>query len=340
MDIYDFINSKSVSDYCRKIGHKFTPVQAAFLVNRSVMHTLKEKREAFRFIMEHMPDEETNSCVRHMDDGQTCKAGIHWLLNRYMELQSKYLKEFFKHADHQVYEYRVYRSWNDYWEGEYCHSVDSVFSYIEQEISSDEQVVQIRVGKSRMDGSSQSILVSFNGKREVTDIDMEGAWEMSEEEQDIVYGMDGVCFVCPVPFKKGDIVYAPFYEGMYSPGADIFVFDHVWYEGLEEEDVVKCSSSRHCCSADMVACGQFQHEDGGLYYECMHDYLGLEYYTGPLDGKKRILKAVSNYLKGEIDLTLVLNAYYLIMCEENAKGNKRRMNITREGLRLAGLLEG
>ncbi len=54
----------------------------------------------------------------------------------------------------------------------------------------------------------------------------------------------------------------------------------------------------------------------------------------------RILKAVSNYLKGEIDLTLVLNAYYLIMCEENAKGNKRRMNITHEGLRLAGLLEG
>ena len=44
----------------------------------------------------------------------------------------------------------------------------------------------------------------------------------------------------------------------------------------------------------------------------MHDYLGLEYYTGPLGGKKRILKAVSNYLKGEIDLTLALNAYYCL----------------------------
>ena len=71
----------------------------------------------------------------------------------------------------------------------------------------------------------------------------------------------------------------------------------------------------------------------------MHDYLSLEYYPGPLDGKKRILKAVSNYLKGEIDLTLLLNAYYVLMGEENIKQNRERMNITKEGLRLAGLME-
>lgn len=195
--IYDFMNSKTVSDYCRRIGRKFTSVQTAFLVNRSVLHTLKKKRQAFRYIMEHMPDEETNSCVRHMDDGQTCKAGIHWFLSRYMELQNRYLEEFFTDGDHQVY------------------------SHIDQEISLDDEVVQIRVCKSKMDGSSQSILVCFNGKRKVTDINMEGAWGMSEEEQDIVYGIDGVCFVCPVPFKKGDIVYAPFYRGMYPPRADI-----------------------------------------------------------------------------------------------------------------------
>lgn len=188
MNLYDFMNSKAVSDYCQKIGHKFTPVQAAFLVNRSVLHTLKEKHQAFCYIMEHMPDEETNSCVRHMDDGQTCKAGIRWLLSRYMELQNKYLEEFFRDGDHQVYRYRVYRSWDDYWEGEGCHSVDSVFSNIDQEIFSDDEVVQIRVCKSKMDGSSQSILVCFNGKREVTDIDMEGAWGMSEEDANIEGG--------------------------------------------------------------------------------------------------------------------------------------------------------
>ena len=48
--------------------------------------------------------------------------------------------------------------------------------------------------------------------------------------------------------------------------------------------------------------------------------------------------AISNYLKGEISLELLLNAYHVIIAEEHAK-DTRPQNITKEGLELAGIPE-
>lgn len=339
MNIYDFINSQAISSYCQKIGHRFTPIQAAYLVNNSHKHTLKEKHQAFRAIMEHMPDEQTNTYVRHTEKGNVEKAGIHWLLSRYMEIQNKYLQEFLKSGEGEVYQYWVFCSQDSYEEDRYYSTIQDVFSSMDENISPEEDLVSVRVRKYTPGERGQVITVCFNKQREATDLDVEGG--MCEEEQDIVYGMDAVCFVCPVPFQKGDIVYTPFQAERCFPSTDQepFVLSYVWYEGIDKEEMIRLSSSSYCCSADMVAYGHFQHDDGGLYFECMHDYLSLEYYHGPLDGKKRILKAVSSYLKGEIDLTLLLNAYHILMGEENIKGNRERMNITKEGLRLAGLLE-
>ena len=95
----------------------------------------------------------------------------------------------------------------------------------------------------------------------------------------------------------------------------------------------------------MTADGYFQSGgpryggNGRIYWECMHDYLSLEYYRGGLEGSKRILKAVSNFLKGELDLDHVLNAYHIILNEENADCFRKFLGITQEGLRLAGLQE-
>lgn len=75
-------------------------------------------------------------------------------------------------------------------------------------------------------------------------------------------------------------------------------------------------------SSDMTATGYFQNEDGSIYSECMHDYLSLEYFDGKLDGKLRILKALSMYLKGEIWIDLLLNANDVIMKEEELKKAK------------------
>ena len=47
---------------------------------------------------------------------------------------------------------------------------------------------------------------------------------------------------------------------------------------------------------------------------------------------------ISNYLKGEISLDLLLNAYHVIILEEHIK-DARPYNITQEGIALAGITE-
>lgn len=160
---------------------------------------------------------------------------------------------------------------------------------------------------------------------------------MSDEESDIMLRLDEVCFVCPVPFQKGDIVCAS--SSTYMANGP-FVFLETWYEGRTAEEIRKYLKGAD--SSDMTAYGYFQDEDGGyngrIYWECMHNYLNLEYYRGNFKGKKRVLKAVSNFLKGELDLEQVLNAYHIILNEENVSCFRVResLGLTQEGICLAG----
>ena len=49
----------------------------------------------------------------------------------------------------------------------------------------------------------------------------------------------------------------------------------------------------------------------------MENYLDLEYYHGELSGKERILTGIGNYLKGNINLSFLLNTYIVITAETN-----------------------
>ena len=82
--------------------------------------------------------------------------------------------------------------------------------------------------------------------------------------------------------------------------------------------------------------GYFQNEDGSLYYEVMWNYLNLEHYRGELTGRRRILTAMSNYLKDEIGHDILVRAYHYIMMEEYLN-SIRISDITDEGMKLAGL---
>ena len=49
------------------------------------------------------------------------------------------------------------------------------------------------------------------------------------------------------------------------------------------------------------------------------NYLDLEYYHGELKGKERILTGIGNYLKGNINLSFLLNTYSVMSAETNFK---------------------
>jgi len=144
-------------------------------------------------------------------------------------------------------------------------------------------------------------------------------------------------FQFPVPFKKGDIVYTEKkgYVG-YSPyGTEPFVLDGVCYDMWTEKQIE--SKKERGDLTDMTAYGYFQNENGEVFYECMHDYFSLDYYPEKLEGEHRILTTLSYYFKGKISVDLLINAYHMILDEENLKRKKKYLGIMYEGLKLAGI---
>lgn len=75
--------------------------------------------------------------------------------------------------------------------------------------------------------------------------------------------------------------------------------------------------------------------DNNIILENNHDYDNWEYFDGKLEGMERILKALSSLLKGEIEVSLFLNAYDKMREEYNDF-----LDIyTDEGLKLCGFSE-
>ncbi len=110
--IYAFINSEDVARHCREIGHRFTAIQSAYLIDHSYRHTLGEKHRAFLWVTEHMQDEEMlfgsegRAAVREGRKPET----LHCFLEKYMHLQNQCLDEFFDVSESCVCKCTVYES--------------------------------------------------------------------------------------------------------------------------------------------------------------------------------------------------------------------------------------
>jgi hypothetical protein len=131
----------------------------------------------------------------------------------------------------------------------------------------------------------------------------------------------------PTPFKRGDIVTAPtgwrlpptVYEGYEGP----FVLDDICYWNKGEN-----GEYEGCDSSDMHAHGYWVDEDGMVASQFMYAYQDIEYYRGELIGDLRMLTAISNFMKGEInDCALLLNAYEVVRNERYLRDSQLAMNM-------------
>lgn len=167
-------------------------------------------------------------------------------------------------------------------------------------------------------------LIAFENRR----------FEYAKEEADLIhFGLNGLWFEFPTPFKKGDIIYDPERpEHFAESGPCVIEHEIPWRRDVEK-------LKRTGDASDMLVDGIFQMENGTVYHECTASYMNFEYYREPLIGKRRIMGAISNYLKEEISLELLLNAYHTILAEEQIK-DTRPWNITKERLELAFIPEG
>ena len=315
--IFRFINSRDIREYLKSRNYPFTSLEAAWLIYQCRCATIKEKHEAWQELIQTMPDcavAERPHTARH--------ESLHQFLKEYIRTEDEILDWFFRDEKDAIYncEFWEYAMWCP--GGEYFDSFQKCLkAYTDRRLGK----MTFKITKQILN-SDQCTYVIFSADNEPLKFDT--SW-YPEGGDEILYGvLGGLEFDFPTPFTKGDILCeSEVYEMNPSLRADLFVIT----------DLPACSkneSYRDGCR--MKVWGFFLKYDGTLQYEDMYNYMNLEYFRGELSGKKRILKALSNHIKGEIDVGLFANAYHKILCEEYAK-SQNPWNITSEGLAAAGI---
>lgn len=132
--------------------------------------------------------------------------------------------------------------------------------------------------------------LKYNERGEVIDITNYG--KVTSHEWDLVHNVfAGMWFAFPTPFKKGDIV-----KDCGTYGA-VFVLDEL------SADTGRERLESYGDMTDMTAYGYFVDAvSGNIYYECMHNYMRLEYCWEELTGPECVLYTVCTDLRAGKEL--------------------------------------
>ena len=327
-EICRFINSKDIKKYLMETGYNFTTAEAAWLIYQCESATLSEKIEAWEVIIKTMPDQSIDS--PHFEKPY---ESIHKVISDFINLKKRISEMFLTETPTSFYQYT---SVDDNGEKNYEYSIfyssyEKCFEQLQQELSQENEDVTGEIRRAEIDSPSK-ITAKYNHNLQIMDItitpdNIVSDWRLFDF-------FDFLWFHFPAPFKKGDILYNP---RNYREG---FCLGPVVMTGITpmkyEED-----GRSHCDTSDMNVWGFFQDTDGTIYQETTWNYMDYEYFPDEmLIGKKRILKALSNLIKEEIDIELFIKAYHLIILEETRNELMPRAWFTDEGLKLAGLNPG
>ena len=352
-DITEYLNSKDVADYWKKIGFnkRCTPQQAAFIIWNSRKATIKEKIEAWEWLIDNTldcPVASEKQCLNMLlPENLTCS--MHIFLKAYSSLLKELIADFYRTEDKTVYTCRICHTGDSDW-----HHEDKIFGSADEcfKCSRDEDVNLICIKKWWI-SSDRSIELTTKHDGTMMSVDADG---LSSEQLNLLHAFEWMWFAFPLPFKRGEIVashYSPFGWGIC--GCEPFVLTHLctWgstecrQNGIPDKDNAYEHADRRLLQlhewgdiSDMTAHGYFQNANGSVYYECMHHCLDLEYYDVKPYGPRRALIAFSNFIKGKIDGELLALAYHNILQAEQASRQRRELfsSFTKEGLILAGLV--
>ena len=333
MNVLKFVNSKDIRVHLEKIGYEFSPLEAAWLVYQSRTATLDEKHAAWQEIIDTLPD----SAIDWRGWGAP-RESLHRFLCDYMALERKWLNEFYENKN-SVYRFEIFgKDYGKKYEEEsecFFSSAKACLEAAKKEGDFLEDLT-VCISKRTLDDENEQSGRNLLYCREdgtVLSIDFRGI--ENETEFSLHYNsFDYLWFAFPVPFQKGDILWDPVCSGE----EDDFCTGPIVIEDTTPNYYAR-TGRKGSDTSDMNVWGYFQSPDGTIYSEVTWNYMDFEYYPPEkLVGKRRILKALGNFMKDEIDVGLFARAYHQILMEEYAK-NCMPEGYTDERLRLAGLKE-
>ena len=303
MDVFKFVNSKDVREYLKGIDYKFSAPDAAWIVDRCVGLSMKEKIAVWKEIMKNMPD-----CRYESPYGLTKSIdSFHKALTEYIDLKNDLLEEFQNCGDKEYYEYDyVHEHFNGFigYIGSYA-SYEECSSKIRMNINTGKDIIGYIIRKTGI-GTGISVHCRYSYSGDLLDVSGQGHYD-SKEYYRISNLFSNMWPDIPVPFKKGDILRfkTPYgrYDEQLTVMSDLRTMSKDDIDIFGNEDRIK------------RLIGFFQTDIGTLTEkQSTGHYIDFEYCPeGFLEGKEKILESLSNYLKGKISLECFVNDYHLII---------------------------
>ena len=323
MSIYDFLNSPDIREHWEHIGYKRSPLEMAWLIWQSNNHTIMQKHSAYWTLIDNTDDCPIPGGLH--GEGQ---ESLHEFLILRQQLEIHLSSVFDKEEPNAVYSYRMYLDddgdceWHS--SGPLFHTFEEAYAHAQSEAiplsPNFVEFVKTYIGKEE-----KQIFVRMNHEKRLVRVDEKNY--LNDEERALYYGVfEGMWFEFPTPFSKGDILRQAscLYRHPYEP---TFVMTSICTEDGRE----------YCDGSDMTAHGYFLERNGHIYHECVHNYMNLERVPPEMARRERMLVPISRYLKGEIDLALLLGAHKIMCYEELISETKGMLNYTQEGFELAGI---
>lgn len=329
MDISEYLNSKDIKEYVRKIGYKFSPEEALYVIHRSRKATLAEKREAFKELLSQYPDYRLRERRFNSFKNHTLKSFLQALFQR----QDALIAECKHNGDNAVYFMHTYDSregWN--------RDINKLFSTFDECFSAakeDEYAEKVEIVKQYL-AYNRTISLTVLPDGTILDI------ETSERDDEVMDAFDMMYVEIPTPFRFGDIVTSvreKVWDSTHSePYEDVVVITDIvnWdrdtasgcdlretWGSLDNYFAYEKLRKRHLESGDetdMTYAGYYVTEGGIICDHSVEDtYLDLEYYSGELSGRGRILRAISLYFQKMLNLETLLAAIKTIEAEETKR---------------------
>jgi len=293
MNIYDYFLSPDIAEHCEKIGHEFSPLDMAVIIDRSDK-TVEEKHAAWQELISDYPDMQTPK-----RSWFSAEDGLHKYLKKLMSWEKKIVKEFmtpdpgalYQLTIHEPYEYKGSDSrysrrltYRESEQGNYS-SVAKALDTAREENEEDEVGV-ISITKVLVDVEGKRY-ANFNYAGDLLSI-VWGDYEKGAPDM-----LEMVFIDLPVPFVKGDLVLLP--DG--NPGV-ISYLPHWGREGGETSYQDLVAGALRSDGSDMHANAYEIGYDNTLCYD-HYEYFPMQYFRGELKGQDQFLKYLSMWMKGE-----------------------------------------
>ena len=313
MEVYNLINSKAIREHCKKIKHQFNTEEIAVLIYRCKTISIKEKIKLYNELIKNYPNMElikrvdlkNYNSVKDMVKSEITRLQTLTQMLKKDEIEAIYTYNYWCKYNTQNYgiiegkeEYRdIYKTFKE------------VQKLIDDTIKEDEkkEIISFSIRKrttsktQKYDIRAEYILDENRKLKMVNIYNFEDEW---------LY-ISNIGINIPTPFKKGDLLItnslSPFSEGYILKNEEVpFVLKHLctWNEKIQ-----KMLSKGSFDSSNMRAVGYLLTYEGSIYTDDVFDYDSWEYFEGELEGKDKILKEISSFLKGDIDLEVLINVY-------------------------------